>query len=231
MDYTRVPYPNRVVFVRHAESVGNIRTREEQRAFPVGTNMYELSPRGRDQARLTGERVRELFPNPDRVIRSYFARTNETARILYPDLDIREDELLAERNRGMWTDATEEEVRLHAPWEIRRRDAQGPYHYSPPGGESPPQVERRVRDFRRSIRGNYSGKTIVVVGHSQWILFWQKVVHGWSIDETMSRYEKEDWVANASILVYHNEWDVKRDKFIMIHDPDTDYEVPWQGKL
>lgn len=221
-----------MVFVRHAESVGNIRTREEQRRFPVGTNMYELSPRGREQARLTGERVRELFPNPDRILRSYYARTNETAKFLYPDREIREDARLAERDRGMWTDAFEEEVQQLAPWEIRRRDAQGPYHYRPQGGENIPDVEMRVRDIRRSLKFNYSGKTVVIVGHSQWILLWQAIVHGWSMEETITRYDdKNALVANASILVYRNAWDVKRDKFIMTHDPETDYEVPWEGKL
>jgi len=232
MDYTRVPYPNCVVFVRHAESVGNIRTREEQRSFPVGTNMYELSPRGREQARLTGERVRELFPNPDRILRSYYARTNETARFLYPDREIREDALLAERDRGMWTDAFEAEVQQHAPWEIRRRDAQGSYHYRPPGGENLPDVQMRVREFRRSLKFNYSEKTIVVVGHSQWILLWQAIVHGWSMEETTARYhDKAALVENASILVYRNAWDEGRNKYIMTHNPEADYEVPWKDKL
>ncbi|OGL63390.1 hypothetical protein A3C09_04340 [Candidatus Uhrbacteria bacterium RIFCSPHIGHO2_02_FULL_47_44] len=226
-----IPYPETVVFIRHAESEGNVRTREEQRCFPVGTNAYKLSPRGREQARITGERVRELFPKPDRVIRSYYARTNETARIIYPDLEIREDPLLAERDRGIWTNATEKEVSVCMPWEIRRRDEQGVYHYRASGGENIPDVERRVREFRRSIRFNYSGKTIVVVGHSQWILLWQKIVHDWPMEETMRRFIAGEWVENASILIYHNTWSEEFGKHILTHDPETDYEVPWKDKL
>lgn len=229
MDYRRVPYPNAVVFIRHAESEGNIRTRDEQRAFPIGTNRYNLSPRGREQALMTHKRVHELFPSPDRILRSYYARTNETAQIVFPDQLIREDALLAERDRGMWTNATDEQVRQHMPWEIERRMQQGLYHYRPPGGENLPDVERRVREFRRSLKFNYSGQTVAVVGHSQWILLWQKIVHGWSMDEAVARFEKEDWVANASILVYRNTWSDERDKYILTHDPETDYEVPWKG--
>lgn len=223
-----VPYPKKVVFVRHAESEGNVLTRDEQRRFPVGTNRYNLSPHGREQAHITGEWMRKHFPNPDRVIYSYYARTNETARILYPNLSLREDALLAERDRGIWTNTSEAEVMKFLPSEIDRRDQQGSYHYRPIGGENLPDVERRVREFRRSIRSNYSGKTIVVVGHSQWILLWQKIVHGWSIEETMRRYEAQDWAENASVTIYHNAWQPLTDTYVLEHDHEYGYVVPWK---
>jgi broad specificity phosphatase PhoE len=226
-----VPYPNRIILIRHAESVGNIRSREEQRCFPVGTNKYGLSPRGREQARITGEWMREHYPAPDRIIFSYYARTNETVRIIYPDLPLREDALLAERDRGMWTNATEEEVQKLMPWEIRRRDEQGSYHYRPMGGENIPDVEQRVREFRRSIHSNYSEKTIVIVGHSQWILLWQKIVHGWSMEETMKRFDVQDWVANASVTIYSNKYDPQASKYVLEHNPGTDYIVPWKDQI
>lgn len=230
MDYMRIPYPTRVVLVRHAESEGNVLSREGQIEFAKGTNFYNLTARGREQARITSVVMREMFSHPDFILRSYFMRTNETAQIVYPGREIKVDALLAERDRGIWTNATTEQVKEFMPWEIDRKQQQGPYHYRPPGGENLPDVERRVREFRRSLKFNCSGKTVVVFGHGHWILLWKKIVHRWEIDETIANTETQA-PENASILVYHNTWSDERQKYIMTHDPETDYLVPWKGKL
>lgn len=224
------PYPATIVFVRHAESVGNTLTREQRARTAMGSNYYQLTERGREQARLTGAWMRERFPSPDRIFRSYYARTRETAELLYPGTSIQEDPRLAEADRGIWHVRTEEQVRIEAPFELDRREFQGIYHYRPIGGENWPDIEIRLRIFRNMLRAHYSGKTVVVVGHGQWLLLWQKTVHRWTIDETVARYLRDDIVANASVLIYRGETDPDG-RHRLVHDPATDYIVPWQSKL
>lgn len=231
MQPINTPYPDVVPIVRHAESVGNVLSREAQRKFPMGTNFYELSQLGKEQARITGEWMREHFPHPDRVIASYYQRAQETARYAYPHLVIRDDSLLAERDRGIWTNATEEQVQRCAPWEIDRRDQQGPYHYRPMGGESMPDVEQRARHERRSLQANYRGKLPVLFTHSQWLLCLMKVVQGWDVQEFMRRFEAHDWAENASVTIFRNHFDPERNKYVLVHNPETDYHVPWKGQL
>lgn len=225
------PYPETVVFVRHAQSKGNLLSPAERAALPVGTTSYDLTPFGERQADITGEYVRKHFPNPDRLIRSYYRRTRLTGERCYPGWDIREDERLAEANRGVYTVLGEDGVRVHMPWELERRERDGLYHYMPPGGENWPMIEARIRSFRRSLRMHYSGKTVVCFTHGFWLLLWQKRVHRWTIEETERRYREDEIVANASVLIYRGRWDDERGKHVLAHDPATDYVVPWEGKI
>lgn len=225
------PYPSTILFGRHAQSVGNTLTREERAQRPQGTNLYELTERGREQARITGEWLRERYPEPDAIIRSYYTRTRETADLLYPGRLITEDARLAEANRGIWHVRSEAQIAREAPWELDRRAFEGLYHYRPIGGENWPDVEARVRPFRHSLRWRFPGKTVVVVTHGQWLLVWQKLVHHWTIEDVIRRYQQEEVVANASVLIYHGDVEPKTGKYILRHDPATDYIVPWQGKI
>lgn len=224
-------YPSKVIFVRHAESEGNLLTVEERAKYEVGTNRYALTERGKLQAKFAGEWLQEYFPRPDRIIRSYYQRVHETSDICYPDLPKRQESLLAEANRGIWHVATEEEIRAALPFEVRRRDLEGYYHYRAPGGENWPDVERRVREFRRSIRKNYEGKVIVVFGHGTWHLVWQKVLGGWDDTEVMERYQTNQIVHNASISVYNGRFDLDTGRPYLLHNPSQDYVVPWKGRI
>lgn len=223
------PYPALFIFVRHAQSQGNLLTPAERVRLEMGTPYYTLTDRGRAQARMTGEWLQKFFPNPDRIFRSYFVRTRETAELLYSNRSIAEDERLAEANRGMWHVLSEDDIREKMPWEIRRRELDGLYHYRPPGGENWPDVELRLRDFRRSMRRRFPGKTIVCVTHGHWLLLWQKRIDRWTIDETVERYKQGIIVENASVVIYRDE--IVGGKHRLVHDPSRDYIVPWKGKL
>ncbi|PJA46258.1 hypothetical protein CO174_00410 [Candidatus Uhrbacteria bacterium CG_4_9_14_3_um_filter_50_9] len=231
MFFPHVPYPKLVVVVRHGESEGNVRSHEERTAWEVSTNRYKLTDRGRAQCEITGAWLREHVPSPDRIVRSYYARTNETAALLYPNAEIREDELLAEKDGGIWAVRTIDQIRDQAPWELDRRERMGHYHYRPIGGENMPDVETRVRAFRRSMRLHHTGKgSVVIVGHGHWILLWRKRNEGFSIEETERRYQEDEVAENASVLLYHNTWHPDG-YFYLQHDPEVDYIIPWEGKL
>src|SRR3990167_7096233 len=78
-------FPVELVFVRHAESVGNVKSIAERTKMDKGSVFFELTPRGRRQAEITGAWLREHYPNPDRVLSSYYTRPMETAQLAYPD--------------------------------------------------------------------------------------------------------------------------------------------------
>ena len=217
-------YPETIVFVRHAESEGNLLSVEERVRLCQGTNLYALTARGRVQAMVTRRWLAEHFPNPDRIIRSYYRRVAETADAIYPDLPKREDERLAEANRGIWHVRTEARIAIEAPFEIDRRKFEGLYHYRPIGGENWLDIEGRIRSFRNSICKCYPNQTIVVVTHGFWLLLWQKLVHRWSIEEALEKYQAGAVVDNASVLIYHGT--VVKGRSVLTHDPATDYIRP-----
>lgn len=225
-------YPKTMVFVRHAESEGNLMTPQERAEFPMGTTYYKLTARGEVQADITGRWLREHYPHPSAILRSYYTRTAMTAERCYPPAlgyKINEDERLAEANRGIWHVRSEIWMREHRPEEVERRELEGRYHYRPPGGENSPDIERRIRDFRKSMRRRFAGKIVVVVTHGNWLLHWQKRIHHWTIAEMLERYERSAVVENASVLIYHGV--VVDDRGKLVHDPKIDYIIPWHGKI
>lgn len=224
------PYPETIVIVRHAESQGNLMSRDERAKTALGTNFYRLTPRGRAQTEITGAWLREYFPKPTRILRSHYTRTAETAEVCYPGEAIKTDPRLAEANRGVWHVLTEDEIRAQMPWELTRRELEGLYHYRPIGGESVPDVERRVIDFRSYLHRCYGGKVVVVFTHGQWINLWFKRHYDWSEDEFVDRYMRDDVVANASVTIFRGCFR-SGGQCVLLHDPATDYIVPWHGKL
>lgn len=231
MNYREIPWPEVVVLVRHGESEGNLHAPEARVQLKCGTINYQLTDRGKRQVTLTGEWLREFLPNPGRIIRSYYGRVRETADLLYPDLRKREDPFLAERDRGEWTVLTRADLERVAPWELSRAERDGVYHYRPRGGESMTDVEGRVREFRRSLRLNYSGKRVVIVGHAHWIVMWQKLVHDFTISETIRRLNDDKIIENASALIYRDSVIPETGEHKLVHDPQKDYVVPWMGQL
>ncbi len=55
-------WPRRIVFVRHAESEGNVLTAVERTELEVATHNYALTAKGRAQAKITGEYIRKTYP-------------------------------------------------------------------------------------------------------------------------------------------------------------------------
>lgn len=224
----RIEYPETVVFVRHGQSTGNLLTEEERAGRPLGTNFYQLTPTGREQARLTGEWLCANFPAPDKILRSFYERTRETADLLYPGLPMEDDYRLAEVNRGIWHVMTDSEVRLYNPGDIRLRERLGRYHYRPTGGENWPDAQERARSFRRTLRECYAEEKLVVcVTHGHWILLFQSINEHLPFEKVVRRYEQKQLVDNASVLIYKRS--VRPDGSCKL--VETQYVIPWKDKL
>jgi len=95
------------VFLRHGESVGNAEARWQ------GQSDYELTEKGRAQARALAQRWKSEGMKFDLIISSPLMRAKETAEIIASALHLRVDfaPVLLERNIGEMEGLTAEEVR------------------------------------------------------------------------------------------------------------------------
>jgi len=97
------------VFLRHGESVGNAESRWQ------GQSDYQLTEKGRAQARALAQRWKEEGAKFDLAITSPLVRARETAEIIASELNVKveSDPLWMERNIGEMTGLTMEEARQH----------------------------------------------------------------------------------------------------------------------
>lgn len=221
--------PNKIVFVRHAQSEGNLRSVDERAQLEMSTYAYPLTALGIEQAKITGEYLRQQFPDGfDVYYSSYYTRAKQTLETMFPDyksLIVREDARLAESQRGIYHALTKSQIESIYPTELQRKDREGLYHYRPLGGENWPDVELRARSFIDSLKEDYHGKNVLVVMHGFWMLMFQHIHEEFSIPEALDRYagKGRGMFENASITTYDQWYDrltLSEENF-----------VPWKGKL
>lgn len=195
-------WPAQLVLVRHAESEGNVLSAEERAQYDVSTHEYRLTPRGREQARITGAFLREMYGPFDVRYVSYYTRSKETMAIMYPGTSsVYEDPRLAEAQRGIWHTMTKDQIDRNFPHESARKEREGLYHYRPLGGENWPDIELRIHSFLGTLSRDYAGKNVLMVVHAHWQILFQRLVHRLSIEEALTQY-KAGVIQNASVTVY-----------------------------
>ena len=210
-------WPDLLVLVRHAESQGNTLNRDERAKLAVPTFGYPLTEKGRWQAAETGKYLNERFGTFDVYYNSYYERTKETMRIMYPHAKVYEDPRLAEAQRGIYHTMSLNEIAERFPEEIARKDREGLYHYRPWGGENWPDIELRIHSFMGTLARDYGGKRVLITVHGHWLILFQRLVEHFSIEEALRRYD-EEIVANASVTIY------KGGNRLVLQE----YVVPWK---
>lgn len=231
-------WPKEIVFVRHGESEGNVRTKDERAEFDVSTHRYGLTEKGRKQARITGEWLKEEYGEFDFYYTSYYERAVETMRLMYPEQKVYEDPRLAEAQRGHYHTLTDDEFAKKYPDELARKQREGLYHYRPFGGENWADVELRIHSFLSTLARDHPGETGLIVCHGHWLLLFQRLIHHFSINEAVARYNgkaSQGIFANTSVTIY-KEMLHKRKKLgkpIEVSRLIMDKEnfVPWEGKI
>lgn len=216
-------WPKALVLVRHAESEGNVLSVDDRAAFEKSTKDYALTPRGREQARLTGEYLRKIYGTFDVYYTSYYERAKETMHIMFPDAKVYEDPRLREGERGIWHMMTHAEIERAYPNETVRKERDGLYHYRPYGGENWPDIELRIHSFLGTLARDYTDQNVLVVVHGHWLILFQRLVERFSIDEAVRRYH-EAVTANASVTVY-----LGSAKHLVFFNEAC--LTPWEGKL
>lgn len=220
-------WPRRLILVRHAESEGNVKSVNERAEFDVATHAYALTPRGRQQAAITGEYLRKRFPTGlDIFYVSYYQRSKETMKIMYPEIVPYEDPRLAEGQRGIWHTYTHEQIEESFSRESARKQREGLYHYRPPGGENWPDIELRIHSFLGTLSRDCDDQDVIIVVHGQWLILFQRLIHHFSINEAIEKY-KSHVFENASVTIYESQVIRNRSR-LMLSEENI---VPWEGKL
>lgn len=195
-------WPRLLVLVRHAESEGNVLSVDDRAAFEKSTKDYALTERGREQAKITGQYLRDKYGPFDTYYTSYYERAKETMRIMYPGAKVYEDPRLREGERGIWHMMTRAEVERTYPNELIRKERDGLYHYRPYGGENWPDMELRIHSFLGTLARDYGDNdSVLIVVHGHWLILFQRLIHHFSIQEAVDRYRGKI-ADNASVTVY-----------------------------
>jgi broad specificity phosphatase PhoE len=151
-------------FMRHGETDFNAAHRLQ------GQYQTSLNARGRQQAEIGGDLLRDLFER-DRLrasdlsyVSSPLNRARETLEIVRRRLGLdpqvyETDDRLMEISYGAWEGLTLPEVEAHEPGVLERRDREK-WDFAPPGGESYRDVGKRVADWYTSVKHD-----TVVVAH------------------------------------------------------------------
>jgi broad specificity phosphatase PhoE len=151
-------------FMRHGETDFNAAHRLQ------GQYQTSLNARGRQQAEIGGDLLRDLFER-DRLqasdlsyVSSPLNRARETMEIVRRRLGLDPqvygtDDRLMEISYGAWEGLTLPEVEAHEPGVLERRDREK-WDFAPPGGESYRDVGKRVADWYATVKRN-----TVVVAH------------------------------------------------------------------
>lgn len=218
-------WPKLLVLVRHAESIGNIKSVNERAKYSVPSHAYALTPRGKQQADITGQYLQDRFGEFDAYYVSYYLRSQQTMKIMYPNAKIYEDPRLAEGQRGIWHTMTYEQIAEQFPYEIERRDREGLYHFRPLGGENWPDMELRIHSFLGTLNRDYENQKVLIVVHGHWLILFQRLIHHFSIDEAVLRYH-EAVFSNASVTVYEDQMIDGKSRLTL----NEENIIPWRGR-
>lgn len=142
--------------LRHGQTEWNVATRMQGRLDSPLTEVGRLQAdlHGRTLARLGG--VEALVASP-------LGRTRHTAEIVNEHLSVpvRHEASLMERDCGLWSGLTIDEIAKAYPgeWRARRDD---PYHHRPPEGENLLDLEARVGGLLDALLGGPEGVVALV---------------------------------------------------------------------
>jgi probable phosphoglycerate mutase len=159
--WERTTEPTRLILLRHGA------TEHTSSGRYSGRLDVPLTKTGVAQAEASAARIAQLAGPVAAVLSSPLSRCTATAALvceaLPGSLPVTEEPDLIECDFGAWDGQTFADVREKWGTELSRWLASPAV--APPGGESFRAVTARVRRFVTSVRGSYSGQTVVVVSH------------------------------------------------------------------
>jgi probable phosphoglycerate mutase len=210
--------PALLVVVRHAESIRNQIKKDTvyfaddaARRVIRGTPDHQipLTPAGHEQARQTGQAIRERFGVFDCIYTSGYTRTDETAQGLLEAYTEQERARIAfernfyirERDPGYSYDMTEAEAKAAFPWLEEYWQTFGPFFSRPPGGESLADVATRVDTFLSTLARDHAGQRVLLVVHGGTIRCLRFLLERWPY-ENVSQLLRNDPPKNCGVTTY-----------------------------
>ena len=168
-----------------------------------------LTEAGHEQARQTGQAIRERFGLFDCVYTSGYARTDETAEGLlaaYPGEErskIRMDTnlFIRERDSGYTYDMTEAEATAAFPWLQEYWQTFGGFFSRPPGGESLADVASRVDRFLTMVMREHAGERVLLVTHGGTIRCLRFLLERWEYAK-VPQLLRDDPPKNCGVTTY-----------------------------
>jgi broad specificity phosphatase PhoE len=168
-----------IFLVRHAETAWNV-----ERRFQGQTDV-PLSITGEEQALKLGD---WLVSQPVRIAAIYSSDLQRAIATAQPIADRfgigpSYSTELRELNCGAWQGLTVAEVEEKNPGELQRwrEDIRG---FTLPGGESIPDVQRRVFSYIDNALKAHRGEAILIVSHGAALSAYIAAVNGWDMQET-----------------------------------------------
>ena len=141
-----------------------------------GWKQVELNDLGKHQAKNLGEVTKDS--KFDVIFTSDLIRAIDSANIAWPECEKIQDKRLRECNYGDYDGESKELV-------VYEEHINNEF----PNGESLKDVERRISDFIKYLKDNYSGKTVAIVAHRAPQLAFEVLTKNISWDEAL----KNDW--------------------------------------
>jgi broad specificity phosphatase PhoE len=206
-------HPEALLWVRHAESRGNLANSEAEQSGAPRLELSHrdpdmpLSERGCEQAAALGAAWQEQDSQqrPNVLLSSPYERAMQTAQVAAErarwDAEIRRDERLRERDLGILDGFTKTGILEEFPQEAERRKWLGKFYYRPPGGESWADVAGRVRSVMADVEREYGGQRVALVTHQAVILLARYVLEALTEQQVLD-IDRHDQLANTSVTRY-----------------------------
>lgn len=210
--------PNRLVFVRHAESRRNEAKKgsvyfadDAARRVIRGIPDHEtpLTDKGHWQARQTGRTLHEKFGHFDYVYHSGYARTVQTAEAILEAyspaeralMKVRLDLFIRERDPGHAYDMTETEVLKKYPDLAEYWRTFGGFFARPPGGESLADVTNRTYTFLNKLFRDRAGQNIMIVTHGGTLKCFRFLLEHWDYERAL-KWPPGEGPHNCGVTTY-----------------------------
>ena len=202
----------RLILVRHGQSEANLQN------FSAGQTDSPLTELGRKQAWRAADYLLANYPI-DCVWASDLSRAIDTAKPTAErlGLPIQTDRRLREIDTGEWAGLPFTVRAERYPEEVRRmREDYSQMRF--PGGESIPEVYRRVVCCALEILEHNDGKCVLITAHAGALRTFAAYVHGFSEDEVGRSPAGGE---NASIQIY--DYDSKQKQFHTVLPLSTEH--------
>lgn len=173
-------WPHTLWLIRHGQSAGNVaRDAAEAGGLAVIDIAWRdidvpLSDLGAQQSMALGDWFAQLPPTerPEVILCSPYLRARETARLLaeasglaHPQVRVRIDERLREKEFGILDRLTKFGIQQKHPELNEQRVHVGKFYFRPPGGESWCDVILRLRSLLEMVTREYADRRVMVVAH------------------------------------------------------------------
>lgn len=216
--------PSVIVFVRHPESMHNVRPLHELVEGGISNKTSPLTVRGEAQARYTVAHLKDTGMHFDAIFSSEYARTQAIPRHLGAYTIVSS---LNERDMGVWHRLSREAVEVRYPGEYARFATAGYYSYVPPEGESCANVDARLSAFFMDRSRFVNVNTMLLSGHGVAGMCLRRLLTNETVETWYRWHEDREGgrMQNASVSIFEKRPDEH------VYTCTQFNHCPWLGKV